>query len=387
MALFNDLFTESVDNVAENVASDYLKDLPLAKFAEDASFLDCGSKGLVLAEAGWTDICETINNMSALDEALDDVADKAKDMAGKAGAKIKAGGAKVKEFLKKVPEYLKKIAQNIFGTINKFLTSLAALVKNDQNILDAAAAKEGLKRYNAANKDGLKIKGFLFDGGVEKAANSFKAGIDRGNKFVKEMYDIASSLDTRSFGKEITASAADSAIAEMRKVLVGNEPANGAVTSKSFIVDMKATYGKKDKDGAAVTDAILDSAVSVVKGGYKDGQKAARSLYKDSKEQINKWIENCDKLQKSYEKSYSNDKDSNLNWDQAAKAAQIMGNTMMKCAGLMSSYTGAYCQLLHQNYSSLRGALVTCVGYSKGGKAGKKVYGESDTSIFGLDLV
>lgn len=386
MALFNDLFTESAAPVNETV--DYLKDLPLAKFDENASFLDCGSKGLVIAEAGWTDICEQVNNMEALDETLDDVKDWAKDKADKAGSKIKSGAKKVAEFLKKIPAYLKKIAQNIFGTINKFLTSIAALVKQDQNIVQADAAIAGLKRYKSVNGKAPVIKGFMFVNGQKYGEtgdpeSNFKTAIDDAQTEIGNLFNNGDvKADTGKTKQEV--------LDIVRKKLIPNEPENGPVTSKSFKTDIANAYGAKSKDGVEVTEKLLETAVKVVKSGYKDGQKSARETYKKSKEAINNWIGLCEKNAQKWEKiandSSASDKTRETNAAKA-KAAETAGNLMMSCAGLMSSYTGAFCQLLHQNYSSLRGALLTCVGYSKGGKVGKKVYGESDTSIFGLDLI
>lgn len=389
MALFNDLFTESAAPVNETV--DYLKDLPLTKFDENASFLDCGSKGLVLAEAGWTDICEQVNNMEALDETLDDVKDWAKDKAEKAGNKIKSGAKKVAAFLRNIPKYLKKIAQNIFGTINKFLTSIAAMVKNDQNIIQADAAKAGLKRYKDVNGKAPLIKGFLFNGNgkgeTSTADDNFKTAIGNAQGEINKLF-----IDAKGKVKTDFTATKQEVLKTIRTALVGSTPSNGDVTSKSFITDMKASYGAKSKDGVEVTEEIINTAVTVVKGGYKDGQKSARETYKTSKEIINKWIKLCEDKAKQWDdiaNKLEKENESELSEDvkKRAKAAETAGNIMMSCSGIMSSYTGAYCQLLHQNYSSLRGALLTCVGYSKGGKVGKKVYGESDTSIFGLDLI
>ena len=393
MALFSDLFTEStVAEVNENVTPDYLKDLPLAKFDENMSLLDCGAKGLVLAEAGWLDICESIRNMDALDEGLADITDNAKDKARKAGYKIKAGGTKVVAFLKKILGLLKKIAQNIFGTINKFLTTIAAAIKGNTNITDAEAAKKGLANYEKVNGT-LYVKGFMFAEGADKAQTAYKKAMDSVSGTLKKWSQAARDKNQIEKTDKYTVEEKQRVLTDVRNTLCGGAPSNGDVTSKSFIVDMKNHYGKKYSKGDqhAVDGQLLNEAVKAVKGGYKDEQKIARDAYKTSRETINGFIKECDKMAEDFNNRINKDNDDKDNEAFAASArkAELAGNTMTACGGIMSSYMGAFCQRLHQQYSTYKSSLTNCVGYSKGGKVDDKVYGNKNesTSLFGLDLI
>ena len=404
MALFDDLFNEAAE---VNTPVDYLKDLPLAKFAENMSLIECGSRGLVLAEAGWMEICESVNNFDFVNEEADllveagikDAVGAVKDAAGKAGTKVVA-------FMKKVPEILKRIAQNIFGTINKFLTAVSAIVKKDQNLLDADKAIAGLNNYNKVNKEKMAVSGFMFERAGAPAQDQFRKALERAKNHI-EKFSMGARQKSTAGGENTTYDNTSKLNLQndVRRLLVGDTPANGPVTSKSFMVDMKASFGKKysKADKYEVTPEMVQLAVKAVKAGYKDEMNLARMVYKNTKEAINKWIDECHKIEKQFSKAARGLKgEENANYKEydkkQAQNAEIAGSAMVGVSGIISSYTGTFCSLLHQQYSTYRSILVKCTGFSKGDKVynGKDKENaepknestiENSNSLFGLDLI
>lgn len=397
MALFSDLFNESATE--NNTYS--LSGLPLATFAEGTSFLDMGSKGMILAETGWMDICESVRNAVLL-EGIGTVAKVA-------GAHIKAGFERVVDFLKKVPENLKKIASIIFGTINKFLVTIGSLIKQDNNLLDAEKAKKGLAKYNELHKEPLYITGFMFaDGTGAAAAVKFADGVKAAKDIVEEFYkDSKKYLQAGQdkgyeVGKEPDKDELDKNI---RIAMVGETPKTGEVTSRSFLVDLKDSFGaNKGKDDKVDAKKYIDVAVAQVKAGYKDSQNDARKLYKETKAAIEEWIKDCNELAKAFaskikdaasEKAETDEEKESKKTDIEANKlavdyAEKTGRAMQKATGIFSSYTGAYCSLLRDQYMTYKKILTTCMGYAKVPEKKAKneaVTTESSDSLFGLDLI
>lgn len=397
MALFDNLFNEAAE-----VETDYLKDLPLAQFAENMTLIECGAKGLMLAEAGWFDICASaINEESveqermceqALNEGIGDAVERVKYDSS-------AAFTRVKNFIKRIPELLKKVAQNIMGTINKFLFYIKQAISKDKaSKYSLEEAKKGLERWQKAN-GGKKMttKGFTFKLTAEDYVKKFEKALGNAQDEVKKFSEVAmtmkasASLGEKDFDKTSTAKA------DFIKALLGTVPSS----EDSLAQSVRKVYGSDASKETEVNEAFLNLAVKGISRGYKDDQNSARKLYKASKDQINKWISICNQIEKRWEaKAKDAEGEKKDSYKASAKAVERCGAIMTSCSGIMSNFTGIFCSLLKEQYITYRTVLVKCMGYAAGGKAGDKLYAdkkveeaavetttENSMSLFGLDLI
>ena len=390
MGMFDALFQES--SVAPVKEIDYLAGLPIPTYgiSENMSFVEAGTRAMTLVETEWLNITRGIKDelfVESLEESnmVSDTDDNTDPNAAKASDTKKN---KIVAVLEKIKSLIMKAFQSIAGMINDFLN----LVKQQVNKIGKFDLAKTLKAYNEMDKKPKMPAHFQFNDS-DKGVGTFSVALNNVSRYVNAKY------------QNVVAAKSDALKNENAGQGMKDEIMVALFTKKeveSVPEAVSALYGKKVEEKES-TEATVKDAINSVNAGFMAQTKAAKNLYKGVKKLCNEMAKNCDSIAKEIKKEQGAD------FEAKAKGAGAIGQAMSQASGLLGQYTGAYCQLLKNEFMAYWKFAFKC-RYKKADKEDKKAEKkeenkeakaeekketkaneattvESSDSLFGFDLI
>lgn len=158
---------EAAEPSLEPLKEDYLKDIPVHKFKENKSILECGVEICLMAEANWIQICEELG----IDEYDNYCKGLAKGMIESEALKEADEGQSLKE---KVIASIKKIAEYVYGLYSKIIVSISNTLTKYKFLFDKEALEREAKGLANLIKDKATISGLYIESYdyLDKEANA-----------------------------------------------------------------------------------------------------------------------------------------------------------------------------------------------------------------------